>query len=181
MQIRIRASDRGANPATRVLSYNFRWRSGAAASSSKATLFRLSISLFVIVGLSLFLTGCVYLSLDEFMPYHAEALQQDWEDLAPNFQGLILGFLKALGSGSFVAGALILSMVSMSARNDPRPFLVLLPFTAISYSVLLCYATYIVSIRTPGNPPLVLTAALVVLSVLASIALALSQRSSERA
>ena len=141
-------------------------------------MFRLSVSLFAIVGLSLFLTGCVYLTIDEFMPYHAEALQNDWDDLAPNHQGLILGFLKGLGSGAFVAGFLILSMVGTSIRGDSRPFRVLLPFTAICYSALLCYATYIVYTKTPGNPPLLLTVALVVASIVASIALALSQRGS---
>lgn len=146
--------------------------------SCGAKLFRLSVSLFAIVGLSLFLTGCVYLSLDQYMPYHAEALQIDWDSLQPNYQGLILGFLKGLGSGALVAGFSILFMVNTSIRKDPRPFLVLLPVTAISYSALLCYATYTVHIRTPGNPPLLLTVALAVTSIVASIALALSRRSS---
>lgn len=140
-------------------------------------MFRLSVSLFGFVGLSLFLTGCVYLSLDEFMPYHAAALQIEWDDLQSNYQGLILGFLKGLGSGAMVVGFLILFMVVLSIIRDPRPFLVLLPSTAISYSALLCYATYTVYTKTPGNPPLLLTALLVVTSILASIGLVLSRRS----
>jgi uncharacterized membrane protein YfcA len=141
-----------------------------------AKVFRISVSLFGIVGLSLFLMGCVYLSLDEFMSYHAEALQIEWDDLQPNYRGLILGFLKGLGSGAFVVGFLILLMVAMSIIRDPRPFLVLLPSTAISYSVLLCYATYTVFTTTPSNPPLLLTVVLVVTSILASIGFVLSQR-----
>ncbi len=141
-------------------------------------LFRFSIFLFAIVGLSLLLLGCLYLLLDEFMPYHAEALQRDWGALEPNVQGLILGFLRGLGGGAFVSGFAILFMVTNSLRKTPKPFIVLLPFTAIGYSALLCYATFTVYVKTPGHPPLLQTFALVAASVVASLALVMSQRSS---
>ena len=139
-------------------------------------MFLLSISLFALVGVSLLLTGGVYLSLGEYMPYHAEAAQMAWEELDRNFQGLILGLLKGLGSGAFVAGFATLFMVSMSLRKSPRPFLMLLPIVTIGYTTLLCYATYTVYTRTPGDPPLVPNILLVVTSLIGSIALALSQR-----
>jgi len=138
--------------------------------------FLLSISLFALVGVCLLLTGGVYLSLGEYMPYHAEAAQMAWEELDQNFQGLILGLLKGLGSGAFVAGFATLFMVSMSLRKSPRPFLMLLPIVTIGYSTLLCYATYTVYTRTPGDPPLIPNILLVVTSLMGSIALALSQR-----
>lgn len=137
---------------------------------------RFSLLLFAIVGLCLFLTGCVYLSVDKFMPYHAEALQADWGDLDSKYQGLILGFLKGLGGGAAVAGFAVLYMAGVSLKKNPRPFLLLLPSTAIGYSALLCYATYTVYTNTPGEPPLVPTVALVAVSSVASIGLALSQR-----
>jgi hypothetical protein len=139
-------------------------------------LFRLSIFLFAVVGLGLFLLGCLYLSLDEFMPYHAEALQKDWAALDQNFQGLILGLLKGLGGGSCISGLAILFMIASSLRKTPRPFIVLLPLTAVGYSALLCYATFTVYVRTPGNPPLLQMVALVAAGVLASLALMISQR-----
>ena len=141
-------------------------------------LFRFSLFLFAIVGLGLFLMGCLYLSLDEFMPYHAEALQKEWGALDANSQGLILGLLKGFGSGACICGFAILFMIASSIRKSPRPFIVLLPLTAVGYSGLLCYATYTVYVRTPGNPPLVLTAALFAAGVLASIALTIAQRKS---
>jgi len=139
-------------------------------------LFKLSIALFALVGLSLFLVGCVYLSLSQYMPYHAEAIQLEWDSLDANFQGLILGFLKGLGSGAFVAGTAVLWMAGKSLRESPQPFVVLMPFVAISYSSLLCFATYTVYTNTAGNPPLLLNFLLVVASVLASVALAISRR-----
>jgi hypothetical protein len=110
------------------------------------------------------------------MPYHAEALQLEWASLDSNFQGLILGLLKGLGSGAFVAGTAVLWMAGKSLGEGPQPFVVLMPFVAISYSSLLCFATYTVYTNTPGNPPLLLNVLLVVASVLASVALAISRR-----
>jgi hypothetical protein len=118
------------------------------------------------------------LSLDEFMPYHAEALQKEWGALDANLQGLLLGFLKGFGTGACVSGFAILFMIVSSIRTSPRPFVVLMPLTAVGYSALLCYATYTVHVRTPGNPPLLLSVALFAAGVLASLALAISQRNS---
>ena len=142
----------------------------------RSTAFFLSISLFALVGVSLLLTGAVYLSLGEFTPYHSRAVQLAWEQLDTNFQGLILGLLKGLGSGAFVAGFATLFMAGMSLKSGPRPFLALLPIVATGYSVLLCYATYTVASRTPGDPPLIPTILLVATSLLGSMALAYSQR-----
>ena len=138
--------------------------------------FLFSISLFGLVGISLLLTGTVYLTLDEFMPYHSAAVQLAWEDLDANFQGLILGLLKGLGSGAFVSGVATLLMAGISLARSPRPFLALLPIVATGYSTLLCYATYTVSTRTPGDPPLIPSLLLVMASLLGSVALMHSQR-----
>jgi hypothetical protein len=139
-------------------------------------MFKFAMSVFGLLDLSLFLIGCIYLSLNEFMPYHAEALQVSWADLNPNYRGLILGLIKGLGGGAFVAGVAILFMVGVSVRKSPQPFLVLLPIVAIGYSTFLCYATFTVYTSTPGNPPLLLTVLNIPAGVVASIALILSQR-----
>ncbi len=145
-------------------------------ASYGVNVFLFSISLFGLVGISLLLTGAVYLTLSEFMPYHSAAVQMAWEELDANMQGLILGFLKGLGSGAFVAGVATLLMVGMSLARGPGPFLALLPIVATGYSTLLCYATYTVSARTPGDPPLIPIALLVVASMMGSAALIHSQR-----
>ena len=139
-------------------------------------MFKTAITLFVFVGISLLVTGGVYLSADEFMPYHSRALQVEWQGLEPNFQGLILGFLKGLGGGAFVAGGSILWMARTTLSRDSRSFDLLMPFVAVSYSALLSYATYTVYTSTPGKPPLVASFVLVATSLLASAMLVHSRR-----
>ena len=138
---------------------------------------RLSIALFGIVGIGLLATGVVYLLTDQFMPYHGEALQADWHDLDINLQSLILGLIKGLGSGAFVAGLAILAMTCLSAKRGSAPYLLVLPVVAVTYTTLLCYATYTVATRTPGNPPLIPTIALVLASIVASTAMMVTNES----
>ncbi len=137
---------------------------------------KISLAMFVVLGLSSLSLGVVYLSLDEFMPYHSEAIQTDWANLNNNYQGLILGLLKALGGGALTAGFATVFMAVVSLGKSVRPFIVLLPTVATGYSILLCYATYTVHTSTPGNPPLLLASLSVAMSVLASTLLVLSQR-----
>lgn len=137
-------------------------------------LVKTSLAIFLLLGLSLLSIGGLYLSIDEFMPYHSEAVQADWSELDINLQGLILGLLKALGGGAFVAGFATIYMAFASFRKSTEPYKVLLPSVSTGYSALLCYATYTVQMSTPGNPPLVLTVILVVMGLVASALLGFS-------
>lgn len=135
---------------------------------------KLSLAIFLILGLSLMSIGLLYLSIDEFMAYHSEAIQADWSELDVNYRGLILGLLKALGGGAFVAGFATAFMAIASFRESAKPFMVLLPSVSTGYSALLFYATYTVYTSTPGNPPLLLSAAAVVAGLTASALLTYS-------
>jgi hypothetical protein len=139
-------------------------------------LFKSSLVIFLLLGLSLLSIGVLYLSIDEFMPYHSEAVQADWSELDVNYQGLILGLLKALGGGAFVAGAATIYMAITSFRRSAKPYMVLLPSVSTGYSGLLCYATYTVQTSTPGDPPLLLTVIYVVMGLVASALLTFSIR-----
>jgi hypothetical protein len=138
---------------------------------------KFALLLFALIGFSLCAVGMIYLTVGEFMPYHSEALEADWSELGPNEKGLILGLLNGLGSGAFIAGSAVLYMVSRSMRLTPNPYIILLPLVASGYSGLLCYATFFVSMNTPGNPPLLANAILVGVAVLASCMLGIARAS----
>lgn len=135
-----------------------------------------SLTLYALLGIGMFGLGFLYLTLSEFMPYHAQALQTDWVDLPANYRGFIIGVLRALGAGAAVSGVAIAWMAVASWRNSVVPYRELLPIVSIGYTSLLGWATWTVATRTPGEPPLVLTGVAVVTAVFATILLALSMR-----
>lgn len=110
------------------------------------------------------------------MPYHSAAVEADWSDLDSNYQGLMLGFLKGLGGGAFVAGTGTVYMAIASFRGSVQPYAILLPIVSTGYSILLCYATYTVKTSTPGDPPLLLTVVYVAMGLVASALLIRSAR-----
>lgn len=135
------------------------------------------MAIFLLLGISYALIGVTYLSIDQFMPYHSEAIQTEWSALNADYQGLFLGLIKGLGGGAFVAGFAISFMAVNSLRTSRRPFIVLLPATSLGYSTLLCYATYIVYTNTAGRPPLWLNYVFVAMAVSGSALLVWSRRS----
>ena len=139
-------------------------------------MFRFSLSLFGLLGIGLIVLGFIYLSAEQFMPYHSQAVAADWADLEPGFRGLILGLIKGLGAGALIAGAATIFMAVASLNKGPRPFLFLMPLVAIGYSTLLGYVTYTVQTSTPANPPLLLNATAIAAAILASVLLVLSRR-----
>ncbi len=135
---------------------------------------KLALFLFLALGSSLMALGVLYITADEFMPYHAAAIQTGWMELGANYQYLILGLLQALGGGALIAGFATTYMAVGAIRKSVKPFRVLLPVVATGYTTLLCYATYTVQANTPGNPPLLLSAIGAVVAMAASCLLAYS-------
>jgi len=116
---------------------------------------KLALILFFCLGLGGVGTGLAYLTTTEFMTYHSGAVQTKWSDLGPNFQGLFLGMLKAMGAGSLITGLATVCMSVMGLRGVVRPYVTLLPLVNLGYLTLVVYATYVVDSQTAGNPPLI--------------------------
>jgi hypothetical protein len=105
------------------------------------------------------------------MPYHAAAIGVGWEELAPQYQTLFLGLLKAAGGG-FLATAVAVLM-SLLVPHRPKALserwsLLIIGLTA---QIPALYGTIIVKWGTPASPPWYASAAAIVLII---VGLALS-------
>jgi hypothetical protein len=130
---------------------------------------KLSQIIFLLLGSALTMMGIMYLCATEFMPYHSGAIQLEWSELNPDYQGLFLGFLRGLGAGALTSGVAIVFMSVIMLRGRVQPYLFLLPAVSIGYLTLLCFATYTVYAKTPANPPLVLVLVLLGFANVASL------------
>lgn len=109
--------------------------------------------------------GLVYLFSPRFLPYHQAAIGTPWEQLAPELQTLLLALLRAVGAGGLSSGiAMAVLVFRLFWRGDAwarRPLLIV----GLAWYVPLLYATLLVRLNTPGNPPWRGTIALLVLLV----------------
>ena len=139
-------------------------------------MFKASLIIFLALGTGYASTGLIYLSADQFMSYHADAIRTEWSALNADYQGLLLGLVKGLGAGALLTGFALAFMAVQSFRDSSQTYLVLLPATSIGYSSLLCYATFTVYTHTPGQPPLALNIFSVTAAIAASALLLWSHR-----
>ena len=131
-------------------------------------LFVSSICYGLVASIS-FIFGMIYLTRPQFMPYHSLALGKPWSEVEPNIQTLILALMRVAGGG-FVATGIAIMILLLIPFQAEEPWAIYSIFlVAFWTSFGSCYATFLVQSRTPGNPPLKLSLATLVLTLIGFI------------
>lgn len=117
---------------------------------------KLALALFAIGGIGHIIIGILYVTAGEFMPYHAHALNVEWNRLGENYKTLLLALIRLAGAGGLVAGLVNLTLVSYLYRHDQSRLIWLLIASSLIFQSVANYAVYSVYINTPGDPPLLM-------------------------
>lgn len=115
---------------------------------------KISLALFAIVGVIHIIFGVIYITADEFMAYHSQALMISWSDLNFNYQILILALLKLAGVGGLIAGIVNLTLVVHTLKNSHTKLVWLILVPSCMFQFTTNFVVYSVYINTPGEPPL---------------------------
>jgi hypothetical protein len=111
--------------------------------------------------------GLIYLFRPTFMPYHAVALGQEWEELEVATQVLIKGLMEVAGGGWLALGTLLLFLVAFPIRRGERWARWAAPAASLVLYVPTLLATLSVLQRTPASPPWHANAAVCAAAVIA--------------
>jgi len=134
-------------------------------------IWKLALVLFAMVGISHLIFGMVYVTANEFMPYHAQALKVDWNSLDENYKTLFLALIRLAGAGGLVAGLVNLTLVSCLYHRVESRLIWLLIASSLIYQAMMNYVVYSVYINTPGDPPLLIVSIGSVTFIIATILL----------
>lgn len=134
-------------------------------------IWKLALVLFAIVGISHLIFGTVYVTANEFMPYHAQALNVDWNGLDENYKTLFLALIRLAGAGGLVAGLVNLTLVSCLYHRVESRLMWLLIASSLIYQSMANYVVYSVYINTPGDPPFLIVSIGSVTFIIATILL----------
>ena len=97
--------------------------------------------------------GIIYLTRSSFMPYHGLALALNWNEVEQNTQFLILGLMRAV-SGGFIVSSVTIIFLQYKFSTDKSSWIPSLIFIiGIIIESTTLYATLVVRLNTPGNPP----------------------------
>jgi hypothetical protein len=128
-----------------------------------------TIVIYALPTIGLLLQGLLYLTTSTFMPYHAEALATTWEELPPNYQGFLLGVIRAMGAGSFTVALVLLILLAIPFRNGDRWACWTVPLIGVVFTLLIAYAAYTIDVLTPAATPWRSTCGLTMLYLLGGI------------
>jgi len=111
----------------------------------------------------------IYLFRSEFMPHHALAIGQSWEEVPPAVQTLILGLMKATGGG-WLATAVAMAIILFKPfkRGEPWAFWAV-PFIGLTTAIPLLYLTVSVALQTSTTTPWLAAAVGVALQIAALV------------
>ncbi len=80
---------------------------------------KVALGIYILVGVVSIGLGLLYLTSEQFMPYHAEAVGTPWAEVDPGTQTLILALMRVAGGGWLALGFLtiVLSFGQIQTRS----------------------------------------------------------------
>ena len=119
-------------------------------------IWKFALILFAIVGISHLIFGIVYVTANEFMPYHAQALNVEWNSLNENYKTLFLALIRLAGVGGLVAGLVNVTLVSYLYHCVESRLIWLLIASSLIFQLMINSAVYSVYVNTSGDPPVLM-------------------------
>ncbi len=117
---------------------------------------KLKTAVIILYGLSAlvgYVFSALYLFRNEFMPYHAVALNTSWEEVDSAYQVLILALMKVSGGGWLGVSVTITILINAYARTERIWPLTASLVTGLSILIPTLYAVFWVKNNSPANPP----------------------------
>ena len=97
--------------------------------------------------------GVTYFIRDSFMPYHSDAVNQEWSSIEESTRYLILALMRAVSGGFFVSFVAIV-VLQFKFRKHKLAWIANIIFViGTLIATIIIYATYVVRLNTDGDPP----------------------------
>lgn len=116
-----------------------------------------------------FAFGLIYLFSPKFMPYHEAAVGLSWGEVDSAFQAVILSFMRVVGGGLLATMAAIYIFLFIPFRRGDKWARWAIPVVLLIFNTVSLYVMLIMKFNTPASPPWMVSALLIVLSVVGYI------------
>lgn len=121
------------------------------------------------IAITSLIFGLIYLTRSQFMPYHSLALAKSGSEVEVKTQILILALMRVAGGGFISTGIAILYLLCIPFQAEATWAKYSIFLVCLGTSTGSCYATLLVKLKTPGNPPAWLSVATILLSIVGLI------------
>ena len=114
--------------------------------------------------------GSVYSLINEFMPYHADAVGMPWQQLNPGIQLLLLACINGAGGLMVIIGVLLLLILRYSFAKGELWSFIAIPVTGFTTMAHGLAAALPIDQQTPAEPPLIIFVIVASLFIMGAIA-----------
>jgi hypothetical protein len=126
-----------------------------------------------------FVFAFMYLFRPKFMPYHAVAVQETWENVDPAFQILTLALMRVSGGGWLGVSIAMTFLLYKYHRTEQTWLITAVFLTGMAIVVPTLLATLLVKHHSGANPPWIAAVAAIVLLVVGWVLALISKKSYE--
>jgi hypothetical protein len=127
----------------------------------------LSSAFYSITGVVSVVFAVLYLFRRQIMPYHAQALGTDADDLDPRFQVVLKAMMRVIGGGFFTATVAVVFFLSSPRHLFSSWGKIALPAILLPISLSAVIATLRIKRNTNANPPWKIALAVLLLLIMA--------------
>ena len=115
--------------------------------------YKAAFILYFINAVCMLVVGGVYQFSNQFMPYHSDVIQTQWDALSQNQQILYLGMMRTEAAGFLASALAIFILLFIPFRKRQRWASVAICAVGIVEYLPSALATFRVSTLTEANPP----------------------------
>ena len=115
---------------------------------------KISFYLYNFTLFCFFIIAFVYMSRSEFMSYHAEAVNMEWNQVPDNFKILILAGIRTIGALMFTISIAIVTLLYIPFKKEILWAKYALGALNVLVTISLIYVVLFVRSNTNAHPPL---------------------------
>ena len=130
---------------------------------------KIALSIYSVIGLVNLVLGSIYLTSDEFLTYHSQAIGASWEKVDPGTQTLILALMKVAGGGWCALGFFTIAIALSEWKRSGSLARWALPAGTLFLYLPTLIATWSVYRETGAQSPWVPSLAMIMLTLIAMV------------
>lgn len=130
---------------------------------------KIGFSIYYITVILIILFGCLYMFKPSFMPYHAEIVHLNWNQIPETEQILVRALMIAVGGVTISVGLILGLFIFKFHKTGIQWLNNYIMISGIAANLLIAIAPIYVVIKSDSIPPLYFPAILIILLVAGNI------------
>ena len=128
---------------------------------------RIALAIYLVIGLINLVLGMIYITSNQFLSYHSQAVSKSWQEVDVGTQTLILALMRLAGGGWLALGFLTIAFALGTSKTSSSLARWALPIGTVIFWMASLAATWSVYRATGAQTPWIPSLAVIGVALLA--------------